>query len=252
MIDNEMLWAKPPGKLDLAPDQTDIWRINLDLPFDTIKTLEATLSEEESQRAARFHFPADKDRYICAHAALRGILSQYLHCEPSELSFDTNDHGKPLLKGQELEFNLSHSGDMALIVISLERKVGIDVERIRSDIELESMAKRFFSPNEVGELMSLPPEQRTIGFFNCWTRKEAYIKGQGLGLSLPLDSFDVSLTPNEPALLHATRPQSHLAGYWTIRSLEVDSGYAAAVAVEAKKLDLRLWKWYPGWSTIIL
>ena len=107
-------------------------------------------------------------------------------------------------------------------------------------------ARDILTPNEVAELMSLPPEPKGIAFFNCWTRKEAYIKAQGLGLSLPLDSFDVSLTPNEPALLRATRPDAQEAKHWSLYSLDVDSGYVAAAALESKELELRLWDWHPS------
>ncbi len=199
-------WLSPPNHLDFKSHQVDIWRIKLDLPPATVKSLEATLSNDESQRAARFHFEKDKTSYIIAHGCLRNILSRYLQCEPGELRFDTNEYGKPFIKGYKVEFNLSHSGDYALIAMTRESKVGVDVERFRSNIEFESITNRFFSPNEIAKLMSLSPEKKTIAFFNCWTRKEAYIKAQGLGLSLPLDSFDVSLTPNEIAVLRATRP----------------------------------------------
>jgi 4'-phosphopantetheinyl transferase len=128
-----------------------------------------------------------------------------------------------------------------LIAVSGEQKVGVDVERIRSDMEIESMARRFFSPDEVSDLMTLPPEEREVGFFNCWTRKEAYIKAQGLGLSLPLDSFDVSLTSNEPAILRTTRPDPKETARWTLVSLEVESNYRAAVAVEMQGVEFRLW-----------
>jgi 4'-phosphopantetheinyl transferase len=123
------------------------------------------------------------------------------------------------------------------------RKVGVDVERIRRDMELESIARRYFSQREVAELLALPPEQREIAFFNGWTRKEAYIKAQGLGLSLPLDSFDVSLAPDEPAILRETRPDPQKAARWRLESLEVDAQYVAAVAVEGKGLEFRLWDW---------
>jgi 4'-phosphopantetheinyl transferase len=144
-----------------------------------------------------------------------------------------------------LEFNLSHSGDYVLIAVAQEHKVGIDVERIRSDMEFESIANRFFSPNETAELTSLPPKQKTIAFFNCWTRKEAYIKAQGLGLSLPLGSFDVSLASNDPAILRATRPDAEETSRWTLFSLDVAPHYAAALAVEGQGINLRLLDWYP-------
>ena len=236
-------WLPPPDHLDLQPHQVDVWRISLDLPPVSVKALESNLSADESGRATRFHFSAGRQHYIVAHGVLRDLLARYLHCEPSQLDFSTNDYGKPALVGHKLEFNLSHSGDFALIAITQECKVGVDVERIRPELERESIARRFFSPNEVSELMALALEQRKMAFFNAWTRKEAYIKAQGMGLSLPLDSFDVSLTPNEPAILRATRPNARAALDWTLLSLDVDPNYSAAVAVEGQSLEFRFWDW---------
>jgi 4'-phosphopantetheinyl transferase len=260
-IDAKTIWAHPPDVLDLQPDQVDVWRIPLDVRSATVKSLESALSADESDRATRFRFPKGKDRYIVAHGCLRQILAHYLGGEPDRLTFSTSEYGKPALNSHELEFNLSHSGDFALVAVTRGRKVGVDVERIRTDVDLERLASRFFSTSEVSELVALPSEQRVIGFFDGWTRKEAYIKAQGLGLSLSLNSFDVSLNPNEPALLRATRPDPAEAARWTLLSLEVDPCYAAAVAVEGaalslpapversgpgskgKNLDFRLWDW---------
>ena len=227
----------------MGSNHLDIWRVSLDLLTDPVKLLKPFLSEGEANRAARFHFPVDNVRYIAAHGCLREILARYTHSDPDQLVFSANRYGKPALRDHMLEFNLSHSGDFALIAVTQAHKVGVDVECIRSDIELESMARRFFSPIEVSELMSLLADQRLVGFFNCWTRKEAYIKAHGLGLSLPLDSFDVSLTPGEPAILRATRPDAEEAARWTIIPLEVAPGYSAAVSFLGKDLDLRLWDW---------
>jgi 4'-phosphopantetheinyl transferase len=140
-----------------------------------------------------------------------------------------------------IDFNLSHSGDFALIAVARDHKVGVDVEHFRLDLEIEKIARRFFSEAETAELMNLPSEQRNTGYFNCWARKEAYIKAHGLGLSLPLDSFDVSLTPNEPALLRSTRPDETTASRWTLLSLDVHPEYAGAVAVDGRDLEFRFW-----------
>jgi 4'-phosphopantetheinyl transferase len=223
----------------------DIWRASVDLPKDSLESLGATLSTDEIERASRFHFQADRDRFTLAHGCLRDVLARYLHCEPGQLSFFANDYGKPALQDQKLEFNLSHSGDFALVAITREHKVGVDVERIRQGISSQVIARQYFSKSEVAELQRLPPEQREAAFFTCWTRKEAYIKAQGLGLSLPLESFDVSLTPNEVAILRATRPDPQEAARWTLLSLEVDPRHASAVAVEGKDLQFRLWDWNP-------
>jgi 4'-phosphopantetheinyl transferase len=235
-------WLPPPAIVDFTADhQVDIWRIRLDLPMSSIRQLEESLSEDEKDRASRFYFLADQNRYIISHGSLRKILALYLHCEPDQLSFSVNAYGKPSLDQGSLEFNLSHSGDFALLAITQERKIGVDVERMRTGISADIIGGHYFSKAEMAELQAMPLEQRETAFFLCWTRKEAYIKAQGQGLSLPLDSFDVSLTPDRPAILHATRPDLAEAARWTLLSLKVDPGYEAAVAVEGKDLDFRLW-----------
>jgi 4'-phosphopantetheinyl transferase len=252
------VWWHPPAVLDLTSHQVDVWRARLDLPTDSLQTLEATLSADEIQRADRFHFQGDKGRFIAAHGCLRDILASYHHWKPAQLTFSANDYGKPALSTdpseRSMDFNLSHSEDLALVAVTWERKVGVDLERIRQGISAQVIARQYFSKSEVAEWLGLPSEQREVGFFNCWTRKEAYIKAQGLGLSLSLESFDVSLGPNEPAILRATRPDPQEAARWTLLSLEVSPGYAAALAVEGARLfpqgmsegqglEFRLWDW---------
>lgn len=236
-------WTPPPAVLDLQPRRVDLWRARLDIPVEILNQLEMTLSPEERERAARFYFPADRDRFISAHGCLRDVLRRYLGCEPEQLAFSANQYGKPALHEHNLEFNLSHSGDFALLAVARDRRIGVDVERVRQDMEIEDIASHYFSKSEVSDLMQLPDEQEVMGFFNCWTRKEAYIKAQGLGLSLPLESFDVSLTPDEPALLRATRPDPQEAARWSLLSLEIDPCYRAAVVAEGIDLEFRLWDW---------
>jgi 4'-phosphopantetheinyl transferase len=240
-------WSLPPAISNLDSHQVDIWRAHLDLPTDTLKTLEATLSVDEIQRADRFHFDKDKDRFIAAHGCLRDILARYQHWEPEQLTFSTNDYGKPALSvfssERGMDFNLSHSEDLALVAVTWERKVGVDLERLRQGISAQVIAQQYFSRSEFVELVGLPSEQREVGFFNCWTRKEAYIKAQGLGLSFSLESFDVSLGPNEPAILRATRPDPQEAARWALLALEVSPDYAAALAVQGRGLEFRFWDW---------
>ncbi len=233
-------WTPPPDSLSLESHHVDIWRLSLKLLVDSVKLTESTLSADEIERVARFHFEVDKNRFLVTHSALRKILGRYLRRDPAELKFSLNQYGKPALINSALEFNLSHSGDFALVAVTQGRKIGVDVERIRQGISSHVIAQQYFSKAEVAELQSLPIEQRGSAFFTCWTRKEAYIKAQGLGLSLPLESFDVSLTPGQPATLRATRPDEKEAARWTLRSLDVDPNYAGAVAVEGADLDFRL------------
>lgn len=237
------MWSTPPADLRLHPHRADVWRVFTNLEPDSVKSFESSLSADESQRASQFHFDRDRFRFIVAHASLRDVLGRYLRREPRQLEFSANEFGKPQFLNRDIEFNLSHSGDFALIAVARGRNVGVDVELIREAVELENLATRYFSPREVSELMVLPVEQRTIGFFNCWTRKEAYVKARGRGLSLPLDGFDVSLTPNEPAVLRVTRPDAREASHWSLRSLDVDPDYAGALAVEGRSLELRYWDW---------
>lgn len=237
-------WIPAPEPFNVLSHQVDIWRISLDLMPDSVKLFESTLSADEAERAARFHFEVDKNRFIVAHGALRNILSRYLQNNSAELNFSLNQYGKPTLVNSTLEFNLSHSGEFALVAVTQGRKVGVDVERIRQGISSHVIAQQYFSKAEVAELQSLPLEQRESAFFICWTRKEAYIKAQGLGLSLPLESFDVSLTPGHPAILRATRPDPKESARWRFLSLDVDSNYAGAIAVENDTLDFRFFSYH--------
>jgi len=239
-------WNTPTDGLTLKPDQVDVWRLSLDFQPDPNKLMESTLSAKELDRAERFEFDKDKHRYVVSHICLRDVLSRYLNLDPSQLTFEANAYGKPSLKDQKLEFNISHSGDFVLVAVTLDHKIGVDIERIRQGISSHVIAKQYFSPAEIKELEALPMEERVVAFFVCWSRKESYLKAVGTGLSMPLESFDVSLTPGEPAILRATRPDPNEAARWTIHSIEVDPAYKAAVAVENNKdLEYRLWDWRP-------
>lgn len=167
---------------------------------------------------------------------LRELLGRYLLVNPCELRFTYNRYGKPALDrklhAERLSFNLAHSGGLALYAFTRDGEVGIDIEQLRDDLGSEEIARQFFSVEEITALTALPEHLRTEGFFNCWTRKEAYIKAQGEGLSLSLQSFDVSLTPGEAALLLATRDDPQEASRWSMRALLPGEGYAAALVVE--------------------
>jgi len=241
------IWTQPPDDLAFASNQVDVWRVSIsDFAPDSVRWMESILSAEEIKRADRFHFQADRHRFVVSHTSLRDILSRYLYRSPQDIEFATGEHGKPVIFPQsQLDFNLSHSGDFALIAIAQGRKVGVDVEKHRVDMEYEKIAQRFFSDKEKSELRELPDDQKITGFFNCWTRKEAYIKAHGLGLLLPLEDFDVLIAPNEPAVLLATRPDSEEASRWTLLSLHVSSDHTGAVSIEGKGLEIRLWNWDP-------
>ncbi|MEA2954317.1 MAG: 4-phosphopantetheinyl transferase [Alphaproteobacteria bacterium] len=190
------------------------------------------LSAQERERAARFRFERDRRRYILRHGKLRELLSDYLNCAPSRLRFTYNPFGKPSVAGGDLRFNVSHSHGTALFVFARGVEVGCDIERRDPRFVCDQIPERFFSALEVQTLRSLPASSQTQAFFNCWTRKEAYIKARGYGLSLPLDSFDVSLAPDEPVLL--------LRGCdgWSVQPCEPAPDYQAAIVAEGADWQL--------------
>jgi Phosphopantetheinyl transferase len=241
------LWFPPPTALILADNEVHVWRAQLHLPASQVQQLRDILTADELDRADHFAFEKDKQHFIAARGTLRSILSRYTNIQPSHVRFCYNSYGKPLLASRFdqylLNFNLSHSDGMALYAITRNREIGIDLERIRSDFQYEEIAERFFSPREVAVLHTIQTELRLEAFFNCWTRKEAYIKAHGQGLSLPLDSFDVSFAPWEPPMLLITKDESQEASRWTLQELRPGHGYVGAVAVKGRGCRFRYWQW---------
>lgn len=197
----------PPAKigpLTLSPNQVHVWSANLDESRGAIDRWRDTMSHDELLRSNRFHFEMDRCRFIAARGLLRELLGGYLQSSAREVAFDYRPQGKPVLRhtwGESIHFNVSHSQGHALFAFSRGRELGIDLERIRSDIDCEQLSERCFSPVERQLLNAVSSHLRRRAFFACWTRKEAYVKATGLGLTLPLEEFDVSVDPGMPALL---------------------------------------------------
>lgn len=191
----------------------------------------AWLSEDEQMRAAQFHFPVHRRRYVAARCALRKVLAGYLNTTPEKIAFQYNRFGKPFLVNKAMQFNVSHAGDVAVMAFASTCRVGVDVERVRADILKENIAEHFFATGEVDALHALPVEQRSEAFFHCWTRKEAFIKAIGMGLSIPLDAFTVTLDPEKAALLD-TAWRSIEASDWTLCTFRPAPGHVGALAVE--------------------
>jgi 4'-phosphopantetheinyl transferase len=221
--------------LALAETEVHLWRLNLQATSGATEKWVSVLSADEKARAARYHRDIDRKYFITARAMLRQILGSYLKKDPETLIFAYSEKEKPSLGGAEagsgIEFNISHSGDLALLAFARSRQIGVDVEQIRRDFDTAKIAARFFSAAEQKQLAALPEEQRSDAFFRCWTRKEAYIKATGKGLSLPLHQFDVSLAPKELNALLATRPDPLERTTWTMRDIVVPPQYAAAICV---------------------
>jgi 4'-phosphopantetheinyl transferase len=226
-------WTHTSVVDELGPDETHVWRASLDQPTDMIAKLAPLLSQDERQRAERFHRPADRRRFIAGRGILRRIISAYLALPPGQLRFTYNEYGKPAVSDDQndraLNFNLSHSAELILYAVTRKRAVGIDIEYIREDFATLEIAEHFFSKDEVAALKSLPTDQRTAGFFNCWSRKEAFIKAKGIGVSYPLDRFTVSLAPGEPPALLKVDDDEREVARWKMYELKPGAGYSAAI-----------------------
>jgi 4'-phosphopantetheinyl transferase len=237
----------PPVTVKLDPDEVHVWRAALDFSESRVEVLQRVLTEDERNRAGRFYFQKDRNRFIVARSTLRTILGKYLDANPEQIRFHYGQYGKPRLAEQlqksGLLFNLSHSHNMALAAVTCHREIGVDLELIRSGLADEQIAERFFSPREVHALRALPKSMQDEAFFNCWTRKEAYIKARGEGLSVPLHMFDVSLLPDEPARLLSVRGEPNELLRWRLGELSPAAGFVGAVAVEGHDWRLRCWEW---------
>jgi 4'-phosphopantetheinyl transferase len=224
-------WSRPAHDVALQEDEVHIWLACLDVDAQERTRLTSYLSADEVSRAARFVFPRDRDHFIVARGRLRELLGKYLHCSPDAMQFKTGRYGKPSLLDDRdpLRFNLSHSHGLALYGFCMGRELGIDTEKIRPGFAGEGIAERYFSPAEQRDLAELPKELRDTAFFLCWTRKEAYIKAHGDGLQIPLDSFDVSLKPDEPARLRSVDSER-----WNMRSFAPAPEFVAAIIAEGE------------------
>jgi 4'-phosphopantetheinyl transferase len=245
MVRVNTTWNDPTQWPQLRADEAHVWRASLDQTPADVERFSQHLSEDEMARAARFRFPQHRDHFIVARGLLRLIIGRYLQVAPTSLVFSYSPYGKPELAGDfengDLCFNLSHSHELVLYALTRRRAVGVDVERLRPDVVGEGIAERFFSTTEVKALRALPELSQVEAFFNCWTRKEAYIKAIGEGLSHPLDQFDVSLAPGEPAALLGTRGAPQEIERWSLFDLAPGAGYAAALVVEGRDLEVKYW-----------
>jgi 4'-phosphopantetheinyl transferase len=240
-------WQTSPQNLSLLHDEVHVWAASLNQPSLVVSRMLWELSQGERARAGHFHALKDRNRYVVAHSVLREILGRYLNLAPAEVRLCALHDGKPALapelRGDQLEFNLSHSHEVALIAVGKGRRIGIDVEYIRAELLGEEIAERFFSPLEAALLRSLPQGVRLAAFFTGWTRKEAYIKARGVGLRKPLDQFAVVIAPGQPAALLHDEADPHAALRWSLRSLDVGQEYAASVAVEGQDWCMCGWLW---------
>jgi 4'-phosphopantetheinyl transferase len=238
----EVTWSRASAGLQLNADGIHIWRAFLDVDPVIRNRLSTFLSKVELERAARFIFARDRDRFTVARGILRQLLGGYVGKPPRDVLLEKNAYGKPKLSSAArvplLEFNASHSHGLALFAFCFDHEVGIDVEKVRTEVAFEKTEKHYLSPRERIELDALPLELRAEGFFLCWTRKESYVKARGEGLYGQLGSFDVSLRPGEPAVLKSPDKDR-----WSLYSLRPESGFVGALVAEGNKHRLQHWEW---------
>jgi 4'-phosphopantetheinyl transferase len=235
----------PPSSL--APDAVHVWRIALNPDDEVVVRLGATLSSDEVERADRFRGPMLRRRFVVGRAALRSVLAGYLEAEPERLTFVYGVRGKPRLAevGEGLEFNLSHTEDLALFAITRGMAVGIDVERLRPMDDAGQIISRYFTPREQAEFFNYPQQERPAAFFRAWTRKEALLKATGDGLASLADTYEVPL-----AVAGAERmsfgDDTEAVRRWTLHDLDVGPEYLAALAVAGELGEVLLNDWQPG------
>jgi 4'-phosphopantetheinyl transferase len=227
----------------LPENEVHLWRIDLASVASSEERWKEFLTEEERSRAARFHFSRDRQHFTATRALLRIVLAGYANSNPAKLQLEYASNGKPSFRRSatqdSVEFNVSHSGEIAMLAFTRGRALGVDVEYLRDNFDHEAIARRFFSEHEQHQLATLPQAERYQAFFRCWTRKEAYIKAEGVGLSLPLHQFDVSLRPGETNALLATRPDGSEATKWSLQEIPAAEGYVAALCVRGHGWHLK-------------
>jgi 4'-phosphopantetheinyl transferase len=237
-----------PGELGNA--EAHLWVVALDDVPEGLPDFRSILSPDERERAGRFLSDVDARRYMAARASLRSLLGAYVGIEPSELRFIYDRFGKPGLGGEaqaaSVRFSVSHSADLGLFGFVRKHRMGVDVEHVRTDIDVEGLAKNHFSRNEFEKLRSQPSDRQLEAFFCCWTRKEAYLKARGEGMSHGLDRFEVSFTPGEPVAILCADDDPDVSRRWTLEHLSPEPGYLGAVAVETANVTFQCFRWEIG------
>ncbi|HLF29143.1 MAG TPA: 4'-phosphopantetheinyl transferase superfamily protein [Anaerolineae bacterium] len=246
-MSTELAWRKQSAEPVLEEHDIHVWRIALDQPEATIHRLQSTLSSDERERAERFQFDRDRRRFISAHAALRMLLARYLASQPNQIRFEYGAHGKPWLAANgvsdRIEFNLAHSGEYAVCGITRYQPIGIDLEFMRPVLDADQIVERFFSTQECATFRALPTDLKHATFFAGWTRKEAFIKAIGDGLSRPLDQFDVALAPGDPARIMSVGGSEREARNWSLFAFAPETNYVGAVAVASSEWSISYWTW---------
>ena len=239
-------WRPAPPDLRVGPNQVHVWRAGLQVDAAELERLQTFISGAERERTDRFQFPDLRRRYVAAHGVLRELLGKYLNTAPSQLRFEKNRHDKPFLAtdcSAELRFNLSHAGELALLAFAHAREVGVDVEQIRAMPSGDRIAERYFTAAESARLRSVPPERRDEAFFDCWVRKEAFVKAVGQGVSFGLNRFELPVTADDRSSVPVPFTCPPDPAEWSLAPLHPDRGYTGAVVAAGTDWTLFLWNW---------
>lgn len=197
------------------------------------------LSQDEKMRASKFRFIKDKNLFILARGALRVLSSYYLNIPIEDVSFLYGEFGKPEYSFKsDLKFNVSHSGDRAVIGFVKHYDIGVDIEKIKSNFDVLDIAMNYFSQKEISELKSLPKHKHVEGFYKCWTRKESFIKAKSKGLSFPLDQFSVSINSKKAVRLLETQWNKNETTLWSLFSFSPEKKYIGAVSIKAQTCNI--------------
>jgi 4'-phosphopantetheinyl transferase len=237
---NSLPWVPATAPPTLADNELHVWRASLDLSSDVRERLQSTLNSDEKTRVERLLIEKAREHFVAARGILRELLGAYLGVDAREIAFRYGPEGKPSLSPEhnsKVSFNVSHSNGMGMFVFANDQEIGADIEYVKTDFRGMEIASRFFSEKESAALAKLPLEERDEAFFGCWTKKEAYVKAHGQGLSIPLDSFTVEFSKSKQVL------RDEGGARWSCYALEVGPRFAAAVVAAGENWSVKSWEW---------
>jgi 4'-phosphopantetheinyl transferase len=238
----ELNWSRPENDISLSKIEVHVWRMWLEEKSSLFTNHKDMLSPDELKVANKFFFDRDRNRYIIGRGTLRSILARYLSKHPQDISIVQGQHGKPALEDnlQQIEFNLSHSHDLALYAFTIGHRIGIDVEHILPINDFENTARSFLSSNELEALYQLPSELRLQAFYSAWTCKEAFSKALGVGIGFDLGKFEIKVSPDEEPTIMEIPDTIANGSDWHLLKLQPAPNYAAALAIDYGEIALRL------------
>jgi len=242
-------WPEPPDNLSIGASEVHVWFAALDQPPEVLERFHASFSVDEQQRAERFRIGNLRNHYVAARGMMREVLARYLGTSSQSLAFTYAAHGKPSLasswRDTGLDFNLAHSHCAAVLAVTQGEPIGVDIEQIRPMPNAGALMERFFAAEEIDAWKRLNEKLRLEAFFRGWTRKEAYLKAVGSGLSFPLDRFCITIDPSQTPRVLSIDGDVKEAARWWLTSFDPAETFVAALAMRGTPRTLRLWNFLP-------